>query len=112
MNKRREYLLYTLIAFSIGFIIYGMLAVIARNQINYPFSPIIGFFLYGFQGGILIGGFLSGILLFTSFIKTKKQLIKILSIILFPITFIVIVQVGIISFIPYWIYNLIQLNKK
>ena len=112
MNKRKNYLLYTSIAFSIGSIIYGILGFIAHDFLDYPFNPTIGFLLYGFMGGLLIGGLLSGILLFTRIIKTQRQTLKILSIALFPITFFVIALGGIITFVPYWVYNLFQLRKE
>lgn len=112
MNQRKQYLLYSSVAFGVGFVIYGLLALAGRDALDYPFNPFVGFLLYGFLGGLLIGGLLSGILLFARIIKMEEQVIKVLAIILFPITFCVIALGGIISFIPYWIFNLYKISPN
>ena len=67
--------------------------------------------IYGLGGGGLIGGLISGIFLFSNFVKRQKLFIKIIICIFFPITFMFICLIGILSFIPYEIYNLIAMKK-
>lgn len=111
-EKRKEYLIYTLTFWCIGFVLYGGLAVAGRELLNIHWNIIFVVLVYGFGGGLLLGGLFSGIILFIRFIKNQKVSFKILLCIFFPITIILICQIGILSFIPYEIYNFICLKRK
>lgn len=112
MAKRKNYLIITLVSFGVGFFLYGILAACNREYLEIPLNGFVTFLIYGFLGGLLIGGLISGIILFANIIKGQKRFIKILSRVLFPITFMVICQGGILTFIPYGIYNFVALKKR
>ena len=111
MVKRKNYLIITLVSFGVGFFLYGILAACVRKYTEIPYNGFVTFLIYGFGGGLLIGGVISGIILFANIIKGQKLFIKILACVLFPITMIVICQGGILTFIPYGIYNFVALKK-
>jgi len=111
LKKKKEYLILTMVSFGIGFIIFGTIAACNKELLEIPWNPFFIVLLYGFGGGILVGGLISGIILFSNFIKNKKLFFKIILCILFPITFILICYIGILSFLPYEIYNFVVIRK-
>lgn len=111
MVKRKEYLILTLSSFGVGFLIFGILAACSKKYLEIPFNDFLAFLIYGLLGGLLIGGLISGIMLFTNIIKRQKLFIKILACVLFPITLMAISYGGILSFIPYGLYNFVVLNR-
>lgn len=103
-KERKNYLLYVSVAFLVGAVIYGSLALFGINYDPVGFVQQNKFTLFLFSilgGGYLISSVLSGILLFTRFIKNQAQLIKILAIVFFFIRFYIIVLVGCFATIPY-----------
>lgn len=111
LKKKKEYLILTMVSFGIGFIIFGTIAACNRELLGIQWNPFLTVLLYGFGGGILVGGLISGIILFSNFIKDKNLFLKIILCILFPITFILICYIGILSFLPYEIYNFVVIRK-
>lgn len=110
-QKRKEYFVLTIVCFGMGFIIFGMMAVSNKELLGITFNTCLVLLLYGFGGGVLVGGLISGIILFSNFVKNKKLFFKIIICILFPLTLILICYVGILSFLPYEIYNFIVMKK-
>ncbi|MDE6686147.1 MAG: hypothetical protein K2K17_02390 [Lachnospiraceae bacterium] len=112
MIKRMEYLILTSVSFCFYFFVYGTLGACNREYLELPFNGYVAFLIYGFGGGLLIGGIISGMILFANIIKRQKLFIKILACVLFPITLMLIFSGGIFSFIPYGIYNFIVMNRN
>lgn len=114
MEKRKEYLLFTLIFCCIGFVLYGGLAAAGKELelLNIPMNTILAILVFGLQGAALLGGLVSGIILFANFFKRQKLFTKIIMCIFFPITFLIICALGILSFIPYEIYNFTCLRRE
>lgn len=112
VKKRKEYLILTVIVFIVGFFLYGMLTFYNRELLEIPFNGFVTFIIYGLGGGVLMGGLLSGILLFANIVREKKLYIKIILGVFFPITFVLICFGGIITFIPYGIYNCVKLLNE
>ena len=112
LEKRKEYLIFTITFFCIGVVLFGGLAAAERELLGIQWNIILVILVYGFGGGLLLGGLASGILLFSNFIKRQKLFWKIILCIFFPITFLLICQIGILSFIPYEIYNFICIKGK
>lgn len=110
-KKRKEYFVLTILCFGIGFILFGMMAVSNKELLGITFNACLTLLIYGFGGGMLVGGLLSGIILFSNFIKSKKIFFKIIICIFFPITLTLICYIGILSFLPYEIYNFIVMKK-
>lgn len=74
-NERKNYLLYTSIAFIVGAFLYSILAIFMVITPSAEFSSFTKAFY--FISSILIGGYLicsilSGILIFISFIKKQR----------------------------------------
>lgn len=112
LEKRKEYLIFTIIFWLIGFVIFGGIASANKELLDIPWNTILIMLVYGLGGGLLLGGLVSGIILFSSFFKRQKLLFKIILCIFFPITFMLICLVGIFSFIPYEIFNFICIKKN
>lgn len=112
LKKRKEYLIFTFTFFCTGFVLYGGLAAAGRELLGIQWNIILVILVYGLGGGYLLGGLASGIILFSSFIKCQKLFFKIILCIFFPITFLLICNIGILSFIPYEIYNFICIKRK
>lgn len=105
LKKRKEYLLFILTAFAVGFLIYIILAYcgIKYGNFNSPVSPAI----YGIMGGYLFASIVSGIILFVRFIKNKPAWVKIICIVLFLFVFVVVYFIGTITLVSYFFYNVI-----
>ncbi|MGM0240925.1 hypothetical protein [Enterococcus sp. AZ103] len=114
-KERKDYLFYVSIAFLVGSFLYGCLAFFpfVDSSLDLPMkTKIINFILSTLLGGYLICSILSGILQFIRFIKKQSRLVKILSIVFFLITILIIIAVGFFSTLPYYIYNIWQVKKR
>ena len=99
INERRFYIKVVSVFILLGMILYGGLAIFAR----FPYA-----FLYVLLGGIFLGGIASGIILFSRYMKQQKsKTLKILSYVFFPITFSIIINIGVVLLVPYYISNFI-----
>ncbi|MDE6674881.1 MAG: hypothetical protein K2K19_08755 [Acetatifactor sp.] len=112
LEKRKGYLIFTAISFLGGFVLYGGIAAANKELLNIPWNVILVLMVYGLGGGLLLGGLVSGIILFSRFFKHQKLFVKIILCIFFPITFMFICLVGILSLIPYEIYNFMCIEKN
>lgn len=110
LKKRKEYLIFTFTFFCTGFVLYGGLAAAGREMLGIPWNIILVILVYGLGGGYMLGGLASGIILFLNFIKRQELFFRIILCIFFPITFMIICLIGILSLIPYEIYNVICLK--
>ncbi|MDE6949628.1 MAG: hypothetical protein K2P64_01715, partial [Lachnospiraceae bacterium] len=79
--------------------------------LHIPYNTFMVFLLYGIEGGLLLGGLASGIIIFLDIIKRQKLYIKIILSVFFPITFVFVCFLGILSLIPYEIYNFVVIKK-
>lgn len=111
LKKRKEYLILTIVSFGMGFVIFGGLIVANKELLGITLHIFVALLIYGLGGGLLIGGLISGIFLFSNFIKNQKLFFKVVMCVLFPITFMIVCLVGILSFIPYEIYNLFVIKN-
>ena len=105
-KNRIEYLFCTLSVVVTGFIIYGLVGSI-EPLINE--SKFQSFLLFGCLGGFGFSAWVSTIILAVGFFKKRGFVFKIVASVLWPITFAVCVYVGIFSYIPYQIFNIIKL---
>lgn len=53
----------------IGFVIFGGIASANKELLDIPWNTILIMLVYGLGGGLLLGGLVSGIILFSSFFK-------------------------------------------
>ena len=107
-KNRIEYLVCTLIVVVTGFIMYGL---IASQQPLINQSKLQSFLLFGCLGGFGFSAIVSTIILSVGFFKKRGLVFKIVASILWPITFGICVYIGIFSYIPYQIYNIIKIIK-
>lgn len=112
INKRKEYFILTTVVWGVGFLLYGIMAIMGRETLKLSLNVFQILLLYGIGGGMLTGGLVSGIILFSHFIKKRKLSFKIIACIFFPLTFMIICEVGVVSFLPYAIYNLIIIKRS
>ncbi len=110
MTKRNriEYLVCTLIVVVTGFIIYGF---IASQQPLINESKLQSFLLFGCLGGFGFSAIVSTIILSVGFFRKRGLVFKIIASVLWPITFGICVYVGILSYFPYQIYNIVKIIK-
>ena len=111
-KNRIEYLVCTLSVLVTGFVLYGFVGSI-EPLINE--SKLQSFFLFGCLGGFGFSAVVSGIILSVGFFRKRGLVFKIVASLLWPITFAACVYVGILSYIPYQIFNiakLISMTKK
>jgi|GEM_PF-5358084 len=104
------YFAVTTAIFCVGFVLYGAIAVVSFDET--VLNRVLKGLLAGLAGGCLLGGLLSGTILFTRFISQQSLTLKVLASCLFMVSFLIIVYMGIFSFVPYYIYNLIKLRKE
>ena len=108
MNKksRIEYLVCTISIAITGFIIYGLVGSIV------PFingNKLYSFLFFGCLGSFGFSAFVSTIILSVGFFKKRGLIFKIVASVLWPITFAACVYVGMLSYIPYQIFNIVKL---
>ena len=110
MTKRNriEYLVCTLSVVVTGFIIYGL---IASQQPLISDSKVQSFLLFGCLGGFGFSAIVSTIILSVGFFRKRGLVFKIIASVLWPLTFGICVYVGILSYIPYQIYNIVKIIK-
>lgn len=105
-KNRIEYLICTLCVVVTGFIIYGFVGS-AQPLINE--SKLQSFLFFGCLGGFGFSVVVSTIILAASFFKKRGLIFKIIASVLWPITFAACVYVGILTYIPYQIFNVVKL---
>ena len=105
-KSRIEYLICTLSVFVTGFFIYGFIGSI-EPLINE--SKLQSFLLFGCLGGLGFSAVVSTIILSVGFFKKRGLAFKIVASVLWPITFAACVYVGIFTYIPYQIFNIVKL---
>ena len=105
-KNRIEYLFCTLSVVVTGFFVYGLVGSI-EPLINE--SKFQSFLLFGCLGGFGFSALVSTIILAVGFFKKRGFVFKIVASVLWPITFAVCVYVGMFSYIPYQIFNIIKL---
>ena len=111
-KNRIEYLVCTLSVLVTGFVLYGFVGSI-EPLINE--SKLQSFFLFGCLGGFGFSAVVSAIILSVDFFRKRGLVFKIVASVLWPITFAACVYAGILSYIPYQIFNiakLISMTKK
>ena len=111
-KNRIEYLVCTLSVLVTGFVLYGFVGSI-EPLINE--SKLQSFFLFGCLGGFGFSAVVSAIILSVGFFRKRGLVFKIVASVLWPVTFAAYVYVGILSYIPYQIFNiakLISITKK
>ena len=111
-KNRIEYLVCTLSVLVTGFVIYGFVGSI-EPLINE--SKLQSFVLFGCLGGFGFSAVVSAIILSVGFFRKRGLVFKIVASVLWPITFAACVYAGILSYIPYQIFNiakLISMTKK
>ena len=105
-KNRIEYLFCTLSVVVTGFVIYGLVGSI-EPLINE--NKLQSFLLFGCLGGFGFSAVVSTIILSVGFFKKRGLIFKIVASVLWPITLAVCVYVGIFSYIPYQIFNIVKL---
>jgi hypothetical protein len=105
-KNRIEYLVCTLCVVVTGFIIYGFVGIV-QPLINE--SKLQSFLFFGCLGGFGFSVVVSTIILAASFFKKRGLIFKIIASVLWPITFAACVYVGIFTYIPYQIFNVVKL---
>ena len=103
---RIEYLVCTLSIAITGFIIYGLLGSI-DPLING--SKLKSFLFFGCLGGFGFSAIASTIILSVGFFKKRGLRFKVVASALWPITFGACVYAGMLSYIPYQIFNIVKL---
>ena len=105
-KNRIEYLVCTLSVMVTSFVIYGLVGSI-EPLINE--SRLQSFLLFGCLGGFGFSAILSTVILSVGFFKKRGLKFKIVASFLWPITFAVSVYAGMLSYIPYQIFNIVKL---
>ena len=105
-KNRIEYLVCTLIVVVTGFVIYGLLGSI-EPLVNE--SRLKSFLLFGCLGGFGFSAVVSTMILSVRFFKKRGLMFKIVASVLWPITFAACVYAGILSYVPYQIFNIVKL---
>lgn len=107
-KERVGYLLCTVASFISGFIIFAYIGT------HGPWAPggvseSKVFMLFGLAGGLAVAVTLSGVILTTWVVRESSTVFKIIVAFLWPVTAACAVCVGIVTFIPYEIFNLIRI---
>lgn len=113
-KQRMMYLLWMVLGFSVGFIIYGTIGMKIHQDLS---EMVISFWenkiLFGLQtailGGWLIAGILNGVYLFLKVINKMSLGTKILMILF---TMPLFLLAGLLSLIPYCIYQIAMIVKE
>ena len=105
-KQRIEYLVCTLSVAVTGFVIYGLLAS-QEPLINE--SKLQSFLLFGCLGGFGFSAIVSAIILSVGFFKKRSFIFKVIASVLWPVTFAACIYAGVLSYIPYQIYNIIKI---
>lgn len=105
-KKRIEYLVCTLSVAATGFVIYGL---IGSQQPLANESKLQSFLFSGCMAGLGFASLFSTIILSAAFFKKRGLAFKVVASILWPVTLAVCVYAGVLSYIPYQIYNIIKI---
>lgn len=105
-KAKKNYLIYTSVAFLAGANIYNLLVLFSHDWSISNFLEAI------FLGGYLIVTIVAGIILFANVIKRMPLAVKILSIVFFFITYFIVVLMGFFGGLPYYIYCVVSLSRR
>ncbi|WP_461809966.1 hypothetical protein [Faecalimonas sp.] len=113
-KQRMMYLLWMVLGYSVGFIIYGTIGLKVYQDLSEMDILFLGNrAIFGLQvallGGFLIAGILNGVYLFLSVISKMSLAIKIVMIVF---TIPLFLLIGLISLIPYCIYQIVMIVKE
>ena len=111
LETRKEYLFTTMALFISSFIVYGCLGTLMKEEF-FNNNNLLQFLFFGGVAGYGFSSILSGIILFARYISKKSLLFKIVCCCLFPLTFAIIVYVGIFCFLPYGFFNMVVFLKN
>ncbi len=104
-KQRIEYLAVTSAAFVSGALLYSVIAWFAQtNAPNFPPFPV-----FGLLGGLFLGGIVSGIFFAVRFFSRKSTAFKTAAAFLWPVAVICVLYGGVLCFLPYGIYNLVEI---
>ena len=109
-RKRIEYLLVTLAAFVSGAFLYAFVGQISMQAVQES-GLEIGWPAWqtGLMGGFFVSSLVSAVMLAARFFAKRRLWFKVLAAFLwFPVAGMSL-AVGMIAFLPYWIYNLIRI---
>ncbi len=107
IKKRIVYLSVTMSIFVIAFIIYGFVGTMGTYR---TFDTIKSFF-FGLLGGLGFSTFASSIIMFYRYIIIQSLCFRIIAFVLLPISIVLAWFLGIFIYIPYQVYNIIQIHK-
>lgn len=116
LKQKQNFILYTSIAFLTGAVLYFILPyfslLLPVTNVE-PFHDTPLFILYRiFGGGYLVMILISAILLAVAIYPKLSKTIKVLSIILFMVTYVIFMMAAIIMTIPLYIYCLYSLKNS
>lgn len=105
-KHRIEYLICTFSVAVTGILIYGCIGSMSP-LINE--SKLQSFLFFGCLGGFGFSAVVSTIILSVGFFKKRGSIFKIIASLLWPLTFAACVYAGMLSYIPYQIYNIVKI---
>ena len=108
-RKRIEYLVTTMCVLVTSFVIYGLVGSIEPIIQN---SRLKSFLLFGCLGGFGFSMLVSTLILSARFFSNRGLGFKNVAAILWPVTYACAIYVGVFSYIPYQIYNVIKIITK
>lgn len=108
-QKRKEHLIIIGVMYVVGAVLFGALAYCSQDELGLPSGYWI---FYAILGGWLIAGLITGIFMFSGWIKKRGIGVKVLLCVVFPFTFAGICYAGILGGIPYIIYNIVKCKKS
>lgn len=113
MEKRHEFTVLTRTAFFTGFVLYGIVGIVAAHDMDMfgTGNPFINAFLIALLGGYAFFSILTGILFTAKWLSGKTLKTKSYFVV-FWIVPAWLVMAGIFYSIPYGIYNVIQYKKE
>lgn len=115
--ERKNYVIYITTAFLTGVVLYGFLGLLLFNDRDFIeqsslVQRILIVIASGLVGGYLISSILTGGLLFVHYMKRKSVRFKVLAIVFFMITIVIIEFAGFFLNLPVYIYNLVQIVRR
>lgn len=115
--ERKRYVIYITTAFLTGVVLYGFLGLLLFNdrdiiEQSSLVQRILIVIASGLVGGYLISSILTGGLLFVHYMKRKSVRFKVLAIVFFMITIVIIEFAGFFLNLPVYIYNLVQIVRR
>jgi len=122
VQERKNYNFIISILFSVGFFLFGGMALLwlfselgvefgPFPSLSAPFRHILTFVVYGAMGGWLIAGVVGGFWLGVRYVRRQGKALIAIACVLFPLTYIIFVYVGMFGAIPFAIYNMIT-NRR